>query len=106
MTKEYQVIITPKAEDDLRTQTAHIDLGSPSAAQKWKTSIYQTIKKLSHFPESHPLAYEFGNGITDLRRATYGQKNKWMIYFTIANKTVFVLHVKHQRQNRRDITKL
>ena len=100
MTKKYRVIIAPEAENDMRTQAAYIGLGSPSAAQKWKTSIYQTIKKLSDFPEIHPVAYKFGSDNTDLRRATYGRKNKWMIYFEIANKTVFVLHVRHQRQNR------
>ena len=103
MTKKYQVIILPSAKNDLKFQYEYIYQNNPAAAEKWEAGIRQTIKKLTHLPERHPIDSDAKEENMDVRRALYGKNTKWIIYFSIIKNTVFVMHIKHQRQKRQTL---
>ncbi len=99
MTREYRVIITPKAADDLRQEYAWLRERNPRAANDWLTGMRKLILGLAVMPGSHAIAPESAEFDIEIRRALYGRATRWRVYFTIMNETVHVLHVRHGRRS-------
>src|SRR5205807_553907 len=93
----YRVVVTPEAEDDLRMAYRYLREHSPQAARAWIRGARQKIKTLAHNPERVPLALESATFHQPIRGLLYGSGNRgtYRILFTVIDKCVFVLHVRH-----------
>jgi plasmid stabilization system protein ParE len=92
-----RVIVTPQAEQDIRDIYRRIRRAAPDAARRWSEGIRAQIKTLAKSPERAPLAPESTTFAEAIRQLLYGKGNRgtYRILFTILEKTVFVLHVRH-----------
>jgi plasmid stabilization system protein ParE len=70
---------------------------SPEAAGRWAKGARRSIKALRRFPLRCPIAPESREFNYDIRELRYGSGNRgtYRILFTILEKTIFVLHVRH-----------
>ncbi|WP_412509725.1 type II toxin-antitoxin system RelE/ParE family toxin [Roseovarius sp. SYSU LYC5161] len=99
MTKPLEVIITPKAADDLSATWAWLSERNPRAADEWVSGIRSLILGLGVSPDTHPTAPESQAFDMPIRRALYGKGTRWRIYYTVLNGAVHVLHVRHGRRS-------
>lgn len=93
----YKVVVTPEAEEGLRDAYLFIRRDSSAAARRWATSARRAIRGLSRFPDRCPIAPESREFDRAIRELLYGSGNRgtYRILFTIIDRTVFVLHVRH-----------
>jgi len=93
----YRVIITPAAENDLRTIYGYIRMNAPRRARAWLQGLRQAMKTLSRIPERARLAPEAVAFDEPIRELLYGRGNRatYRILFVIRENKVFVLHVRH-----------
>jgi plasmid stabilization system protein ParE len=69
------------------------------AGVRWFLALQDAIGSLTEFPERCPLAPESIAFPFEVRHLLYGHTpHVYRILFTIENKTVFVLHVRHGRR--------
>jgi plasmid stabilization system protein ParE len=99
MAREYRVIVTPKAADDIQQEHAWLQERNPRAAEDWLAGIRKLILGLALMPESHAIAAESAAFDVEIRRALYGRSTRWRVYFTISGGDVQVLHVRHGRRS-------
>lgn len=92
-----RVIITPQAEQDIRSIYRRIKSAAPDTALRWSKGIRAQIKTLAKFPERAALAPENATFDEPIRQLLYGKGNRgtYRILFAILKSTVFVLHVRH-----------
>src|SRR5205807_7304977 len=92
-----RAVITPAAEDDLRTAYRYLRERSPEAARTWIRGIRQKIKTLAHNPERTPLAFESAAFRLPIRVLLHGSGNRGThrILFIVIGKAVLVLHIRH-----------
>lgn len=92
-----RVIVTPAAEEDIRAIYRRIRSDAPDAALRWSKGIRAHIKTLARSPERVPFAPESDTFEEPIRQLLYGKGNRGMyrILFTVLEKKVFVLHVRH-----------
>jgi plasmid stabilization system protein ParE len=93
----YRIVITPDAENDLREIYRFIRRDSPAAATEWIHSTRKRAKSLSANPERCGLAPEYKSFSQPIRQLFIGAGNRgtYRLLFEIAEKTVYVLHVRH-----------
>jgi plasmid stabilization system protein ParE len=97
----YTVIITPSAKADIFEINAWLLENHPNYANAWLWGISQAITSLSEFPERCPLASESDAFDAPVRQLLYGKKpHVYRILFMIEEHRVFVLRVRHTRQQR------
>jgi len=99
MGRQYRVIVTPKAADDLRQEHAWLQERNPRAAEDWLTGMRKLILGLASMPQAHAVAPESAEFNVEIRRALYRRATRWRVYFTIMDETVQVLHVRHGRRS-------
>ena len=95
---KYRVIITPEAENDLRTASGYIRRqGEPQAARALLAGVRKKIKTLAENPERAHAASESVSFQEPIRELIYGSGNRglYRILFAIIDDAVFVLHVRH-----------
>jgi len=93
----FRVVITPEAEQDLRIAYRYIRGQAPAAARTWLKGARQAIKSLSRNPERASVAAENSAFDETILQLFYGKGNRgtYRILFTILDRKVFVLHVRH-----------
>lgn len=93
----YRVLVTPRAEGDLKTVHGYLREAAPEAARRWLGGMRRAIKSLNRFPERGRLAAESASFGEPIREALYGRGNRgiYRILYTVIGDTVFVLHVRH-----------
>ena len=95
--KRWNVIIEVPAQQDIAEVHQWLAERDAEAADRWFNSIYETIASLEMFPERCPLAPEskfFFN--CEIREAFHGRRyHKYRILFTVTQKEVHILHVRH-----------
>jgi plasmid stabilization system protein ParE len=68
-------------------------------ASGWFLAMQDAIASLAEFPERCPLAPESAVFPFEVRHLLYGHPpHVYRILFTIENKTVYVLHIRHGRR--------
>jgi plasmid stabilization system protein ParE len=94
---KYRVIVTPDAENDLRTAYRYIRKHAPNAARAWIKGARQTIRSLGQYPERGHIAPESNSFHEPIREVFYGSGNRgtYRILFVVLDKLVFILHVRH-----------
>ncbi len=66
---------------------------------RWFAALQDAIASLAEFPQRCPLAPENDAFPFEVRHLLYGRRpNVYRILFTIEEKTVFVLHIRHGRR--------
>lgn len=94
---KYRVLVTPRAESDLRMVYGYLREAAPEAARRWIRGMRRTIKSLGTFPERGPLAAESASFGEPVREILYGRGNRgtYRILYAVAGDAVYVLHVRH-----------
>jgi plasmid stabilization system protein ParE len=99
MTLTYRVIVTPAAENDLRTVYRYIPSQSPRAARDWIRRARQIVRSLARHPERCPLAPESASFDQPIRELFFGSGNRGTYRFLFVvfdeEKSVYLLHVRH-----------
>jgi plasmid stabilization system protein ParE len=72
----YRVIVTPAAENDLRTTSRFIRNHAPCAAHDWILRARQAAKTLTHHPERCPMAPESAALDRPIRQLFFGSGNR------------------------------
>jgi plasmid stabilization system protein ParE len=95
----YRVIVTPAAENDLRTAYRYIRSQAPRAARDWIRRARQSAKSLGRHPERCPLAPENESFDQPIRELLFGSGNRGTYRFLFVvfeeEKSVYILHVRH-----------
>lgn len=99
MKNALEVIITPKAAEDLSASWSWLNERNPQAANEWLAGIRAVILGLGAQPEAHPVAEETREFDMTIRRALFGKSTRWRIYFAVINGSVQILHVRHGRRS-------
>ena len=99
MKNALEVIITPKAAEDLSASWSWLNERNPQAADEWLAGIRAVILCLGAQPEAHPVAEETREFDMTIRRALFGKSTRWRIYFAVINGSVQILHVRHGRRS-------
>ena len=69
------------------------------AGMRWFVALQNAIASLAEFPKRCPLAPESAVFPIEVRHLLYGHKPQvYRILFTIEEKTVYVLHIRHGRR--------
>ncbi|MBS1807522.1 MAG: type II toxin-antitoxin system RelE/ParE family toxin [Acidobacteria bacterium] len=98
----YRVEITEKAERAVRDIVRWIAETSPEKAMDWHADFLDAVESLETFPARCAIIPET-EGQPIFRHRIFG---KYRIIFRIEDETVYVVHVRHQKQrplNPRDI---
>jgi plasmid stabilization system protein ParE len=97
MSTFYRVIVTPEAENDVRSAYSYIRKHAPQAAREWMRQARQSIKALRNYPERCPLAPESDSFDVPIRQLLFGKGNRgtYRILFVVIDKTIYILHVRH-----------
>ena len=93
----YKVVVTSEAEEGLREAYLFVRRDSAVAARRWALGARRAIRALSRFPARCPIAAESREFDRPIRELLYGSGNRgtYRILFTMIDRTVFVLHVRH-----------
>ncbi len=95
----YRVIVTPEAENDLRTAYRYIRSQAPRAAREWIRRARLAAKSLARHPERCPMAPEGASFEQPIRELFFGSGNRgtYRFLFVVSEeeKTVYLLHVRH-----------
>jgi plasmid stabilization system protein ParE len=93
----YRVIITLKAETDLKAAYRYIRSRAPDAARKWIRTARQCAKTLAQKPERCPFAPESTAFNEPVRELFFGSGNRgtYRFLFVVIKQTVYILHVRH-----------
>jgi toxin ParE1/3/4 len=101
MNKEYQVVWSNIAENDLMNIIEYVADDSPPNASKIFKKIKQKASSLNTFPERGRIVPELRDqGILQYRELVI---SPWRILYRISEKNVFVLSVLDSRRNIEDI---
>jgi plasmid stabilization system protein ParE len=94
--KHHQVIILPSAERDIGEAYEWLAEQDAQAAIRWYNRLLEVVLSLGAFPERCPLAPESEFFNTEIRELFHGRRqHKHRILFTVGEKAVYVLHVRH-----------
>lgn len=93
----YKVVVTPEAEEGLLDAYVFIRRDSMTTARRWAKEARRAIRGLSRFPGRCPVAPESRGFDRPIRELLYGSGNRgtYRMLFTIIDRTVFVLLVRH-----------
>jgi len=92
----FRVLVEPPAIADLDRAFEWIAGRSPEAARRWVAGVLEAIDTLETNPERCGVAPESPVFPVEIRQLFFGRRaGRYRILFTIAGRTVHVLHVRH-----------
>jgi plasmid stabilization system protein ParE len=94
----YQVVIDPRAEEDIEQALNWLKEQAPHKVEEWFDSLESEILSLQTIPERCPLAPENGRWEPELeiRQLLFDRyPSTYRILFTILGKTVRILQIRH-----------
>jgi len=99
----YQVLITERAERELKDATDRIAEHAPETADRWFNGFIKALSTLGLNPQRCGLARENALFPYELRCLLYGRRRSYRAVFTIRDDAVVVLSIRHTA--RRDLTR-
>ena len=98
--EQYNVLIFPSAQSDLRDIVDYLNTLSSDAAIQYYDLIIEKIKTLTTMPERCPLAKD-----TRLRLRGYRTLivNNYIVFYVINKKTVEILRILYARRQYKDL---
>lgn len=97
MERQYEVVISAEAENNILVAFAWIEEADPKAAGEWYDGLIRALRSLSTLPERCSVAPESKLGLVDceVRQLLYGRGYwKYRILFVIGNR-VEIAHIRH-----------
>lgn len=96
----FRVEITASAEHDLDLILEWLlSQKAGETGLRWFVAMEEAIASLAEFPERCPIAPEGSLFPLEVRQLLYGKSpHVYRILFTVAGKTVYVLHIRHGRR--------
>ena len=93
----YRVILTPRAQHNLRTIHAYIFEQAPRSADDWLDRAERAVNSLTHHPERCPFAPESRSFGKPIRQLLFGAGNRgtYRLLFVVADQSVYLLHIRH-----------
>jgi plasmid stabilization system protein ParE len=92
----YKLIFQPPALDDLESAYLWVRESAPEAAERWFNGLVDALETLRQFPERCGLAPENDYFDQEIRQLLHGRRSGvYRILFTIFEKEVRVLHIRH-----------
>ena|SRR5438445_618900 len=98
----FRVIITARAEAQLKAATDWIAERSPQAALSWYNAFIRKLKTLAQNPLRCQRAKESKLFPYEVRQLLFGRRRNYRALFTIREKMVVVFAIRHAAQ--RDIS--
>ena len=99
MSDKYQIVIQPIAEQGIKEAYYWVSNYSPRQARNWLEGLHKAIFTLEQMPRRCSLAFENNFFEAEIRQLIYGKgKNAYRILFTVTDKTVQILFVRHSAQ--------
>ena len=96
----FKILLTERFSLHLMEMGDYIAQDNLQRAASWVTEIEKRVMKLDQFPEAHPFARENDNHDVELRQLVFGRgRNKYRIIFTVQEKEVVVLDIRHTAQD-------
>jgi plasmid stabilization system protein ParE len=96
----FQVEITRTAAREIEERYQRISQQGRNSAEKWRAGLIEAVESLETNAEMYPEAPEaewYGNG---LREFYYGKRrNTYRILFEVRGAIVYILRVRHGRQD-------
>ncbi|HOB98315.1 MAG TPA: type II toxin-antitoxin system RelE/ParE family toxin [Verrucomicrobiota bacterium] len=98
------VHIAGPAAAEIDEATAWIQARNPEAARRWYWGLLAAIEGLGRLPHRHPVARtESAHFGLVIRQLVYGKGvGRYRVLYTVTERAVFVLHVRHGRRLRLD----
>jgi plasmid stabilization system protein ParE len=90
-----QVVLTDRAARDLEEAYLWIAKQAPQTAARWYNGFLDALNTLSSYPERCPLAAESRRSQEEIRQFLYGKRRSYRALFTIRDRAVVVLHIRH-----------
>lgn len=97
-TRRYKIEISPTAERDIAEIPDHIARDSVIDALRWYELTKDVISTLAEMPERCPIAVESEAVDREIRHLVFGN---YRALFTIAAKSVQILHVRNAAMERK-----
>jgi plasmid stabilization system protein ParE len=96
----YSIVIEPTAEREIRSAVRWMsENASPHVAARWYNGLIKKIDTLRSHPLRCPLVAENDRFPEEIRELLYGRAGKRIhkhrIIFTLRDKTVHILYVRH-----------
>ena len=92
----FEVFILPSAERDIGDAYEWSAERDEAAANRWFNRLAEAMRSLETFPDRAPLAPESKFSQREIRELFHGRRHdKYRILFTVAEREVDVLHVRH-----------
>ena len=99
MSDKYQIVIQPIAEQGIKEAYYWVSNYSPRQARSWLEGLHKAIFSLEQMPSRCSLAFENNFFEAEIRQLIYGKgRNAYRILFTVTDKTVQILFVRHSAQ--------
>ena len=92
-----EIIVTPEAQEGIRSSFRYICERAPLNASRWLQGLYDRIDTLERFPERCGFAREREYLEEGLRQLVF-KSHRVIFRIDKARKTVYVLHVRHARR--------
>jgi len=96
----FRVEVTAQAEQDADAILEWLtSKQAGEAGFRWFAALAEALASLAEFPRRCPLASESAHLPFEVRQLLYGNTpHVYRILFTIEDKTVYVLHIRHARR--------
>jgi len=99
MSKKFQIVIQPEAQQAIEEAYFWFGEYSPRKARSWLEGLYKAILSLEQMPSRCSLAFENDFFEEEIRQLIYGKgRNAYRILFTIIDGTVQIIFVRHAAQ--------
>jgi plasmid stabilization system protein ParE len=97
VTTKYEVVISPRAEDAIRSAFRYIAERAPMNAERWLHGLYSSISTLETFPKRCSLARENEYFDEELRQLIY-KSHRVVFYIEEDIRIVRVVYFLHAKQ--------
>jgi plasmid stabilization system protein ParE len=96
----FHIEITRTAAREVEQRYDNLSARSKLAAERWRGGLLKAVESLSQNPERCPQAPEAEWYGDSLRELYYGRRrNTYRILFEVRGSTVYILRVRHGRQD-------
>ena len=95
---KYEVVLTDRAEHELRAAADWIALSAPETASKWFNRFAAALIRIGDNPYRCAVASESKRFPYEVRQMTFGRRRTYRAIYTIRERTAVVLRIRHSAQ--------
>lgn len=91
----FRVLVSARAERELRAAAAWIAELAPRAAERWYRDACDALKSLAEHPERCEVVYGAPEFPAEVRQLLLGRRRSYHALFTIRETDVVILAIRH-----------